>query len=394
MEAQTVKPLTVARSPFDSEILDQPPHSTEPERKRFQMLPIAELEEMDLTVRFAVEGVFALDTPTVIGGGFKAPKTSIGLDLLVSLATAKPFLGRFGVPEAVRGAYFIGEGGLHFARDVIRRICRARGVDPRDVREATVCQDLPRLDQPIHLGEFRAALRRCEAAVVFLDPLYVQLGEAGSEASNVFSMESRLRDLVDLCFDAGACPVVVHHFKRHLLRAEFVPPTLADLSQSGTAEFAGQWLLLGGRIAYSEENPGSHRLWLSLGGRMGHSALWCVDVEEGVLTGPDGRRWDAVVSDSAQARRTADEEAEQRRADKRRQSQRRKSDAIKEQIVRTLRSKSPTPQTLSDLRTLTGYETGELRPAVEELTGEGRVADDEVVKANRRKPYPAYKLVE
>jgi hypothetical protein len=384
----------VARSPIDSEVLNQPAHCTELERRRFQLLPIAELEEMDLTVRFAVEGVFALDTPTVIGGAFKALKTSIGLDLLVSLATAKPFLGRFRVPEVVRGAYFIGEGGLQFARDVIRRICRARGVDPREVREATVCHDLPRLDQPIHLGEFRAALRRCKAAVVFLDPLYMQLGEAGSEASNVFSMGARLRELVDLCFDAGASPVVVHHFKRHLLRAEFVPPTLADLSQSGTAEFAGQWLLSGRRTAYSEENPGSHRLWLSLGGRTGHSALWCVDVEEGVLTGPDSRRWDVVVSDPAQARRTADEDAQRRRSDKRRQGRERKTDSIKEQIVDVLRSKSPTPQTLSDLRSLTGYETGELRPAVEELAGEGRVADDEVVKANRRTPYPAYKLVE
>ena len=78
-------------------------------------------------------------------------------------------------------------------------------------------------------------------------------------------------------------------------------PELADLSFSGTAEWAGQWVLLAHRATFDSEQKQS-RLWLHIGGRMGHGGLFGMDVDERW----DGRpRWEVAISTAEEARQVS-----------------------------------------------------------------------------------------
>ena len=70
---------------------------------------------------------------------------------------------------------------------------------------------------------------------------------------------------------------------------------MSDLAWAGASEIAGQWWLLMRRQAYNPDHAGEHRLWLSIGGRVGHSSLHALDIHEGRRTDPGGRRWEVAV---------------------------------------------------------------------------------------------------
>ena len=82
-------------------------------------------------------------------------------------------------------------------------------------------------------------------------------------------------------------------------------PGLEELTMSGAAEWARQWILLAAAGAY--QGDGRHLLWMRCGGSAGHSSLWGVTIDEGQLD-PDtftGRTWDVTVAPVADARAEA-----------------------------------------------------------------------------------------
>ena len=85
------------------------------------------------------------------------------------------------------------------------------------------------------------------------------------------------------------------------------PATLDDIAWSGFAEFSAQWLLLSRRRPF-DPDTGHHELWLSAGSRAGHHGLWELDVDEGTVEQPDGRRWKTSLRPVASAEAQADEQ--------------------------------------------------------------------------------------
>jgi len=150
--------------------------------------------------------------------------------------------------------------------------------------------------------------------VLLFDPLY--LGFPGDNAANLLMQGKILGNLNRLCVRAGCTPVFVHHTKRNTGRDPFGPPELLDLSWAGFSEFARGWILLGRRQAYNPDEPGEHRLWLSIGGRAGNSSLHALDVHEGRLCDPGGRRWETEVKTPAEAREAAEGRREASKAAK------------------------------------------------------------------------------
>src|SRR5205814_2376923 len=111
------------------------------------------------------------------------------------------------------------------------------------------------------------------------------------------------------CLDVGCTPILAHHAKKNAA-VDGEPMGLEDLAYSGVAEFARQWVLLNPRQKYDPET-GTHRLWMTFGGSMGHSGVFGLDVVEGVL-GDDfgGRKWDVTVLPSGDLRERAREDEE------------------------------------------------------------------------------------
>lgn len=238
--------------------------------------------------RWLIEDVLSDAGFFVIGGPLKSMKTSALLDMAVSLATGKPFLNRFKVPEPVKVALVTVETNRNEMVTKIKKICAAKHVD--SLGNLRWEPHAPRLSSPEYIGLLRAYLKQHKPRVLIVDPLYVSL--EGAEHQNIMSMGPILNELSLACQENGCIPGAVHHFNR---KGEVnAIPTLNDLSQAGCGEFARQWLLMRRKEAY--QHDGRHNLWLVTGGSDGHAAQNVLTIDE---SAPKG--WLTLVEDHQEA---------------------------------------------------------------------------------------------
>ena len=248
---------------------------------RFRLLNASQLNSSQHETRYLIPGILAAGQPGGIYGAAKTLKTSLAADLLISLASGTPFLGRFPVTEPGRVLFLSGESGLDALQSIARRICQERGLSLESLDNFVVSPDLPRLDRPVDLMALRELVEREKPVCVVIDPIYLALDS--SKSRNLFAMGAMLRPLAELCESTGCAVLVVHHAKRSHKAGS--PPTLEDIAWSGFAEFSAQWLLVSRRRPFEPET-GHHELWLSAGGRSGHHGLWALDVDEGSFLPP------------------------------------------------------------------------------------------------------------
>jgi hypothetical protein len=275
---------------------------------RFEFIDSATFARTAYRQEWHIRRILAKGQPGVAGGPKKALKTSILVDMAISLGTATSFLGEFVVPAPVRVAFLSGESGEAALKDTAVRVCAARGLD---LEGANVLWGfrLPQLADRGHLAALQSAIRTSKVEVLMLDPLYLSLlagtGAQGLSAANMYQTGPLLMAVSQACLEVGCTPILAHHFRT--TRANpYDEPQLEDLAFSGIQEYARQWVLLGRRRRY-EPGTGQHRLWLSVGGSAGHSGLWAVDVEEGAIDEDFcGRTWDVTVT-TATAERQAQE---------------------------------------------------------------------------------------
>jgi len=296
-----------------------PGQEQEPDRRgyHFGAMDSAKFAVADFRPTWLVRKLLVRGQPGVIGGPTKGMKTSIVVDLALSLATATPFLGTFPVSNPYRVLVASGESGPHTLQETARRVCSAKGVDLASVgRNCFWDSTLPQLADLCDLMELQRGLKENAIEVFFCDPLYLSLLSAGSgaQASNMFDMGPIFARVARTCLDVGTTPFLVHHFRQTRGQKndrEKDPPELGDLAFAGIQEFTRQWLLLGRREAY-EAGTGLHRLWLAAGGSIGHGGLWALDVDEGQLAEDfSGRKWDVAVTLPAEARQAERETREQ-----------------------------------------------------------------------------------
>jgi replicative DNA helicase len=246
-----------------------------------------------------VRQVLVRGQPGVLGGPKKCLKTSLSIDLAVSLGSGTPFLGRFDVPRKARVTVLSGESGQAVAQETARRVCTQKGISLGDC-DVLWSFGLPRLDVAGDRLWLKAFLGALDVEVVVIDPLYLCLlsGGAGVSAASLYEIGRLLWEAGQACLDAGATPVFVHHTtKGPAWRAGSLD--LDGLAFTGIGEYARQWLLVSRRWPY-QPGSGAHHLLLAVGGSAGHSSCWEVDVTEGV---PDddfgGREWQVRVAEWA-----------------------------------------------------------------------------------------------
>jgi replicative DNA helicase len=284
---------------------DEPAQAAEADGYRFQVLTSAEFAVANYRPQWLIKGLMARHLACIFGGPRKCLKTSLLMELALSLGSGIAFLNKFEVPKICRTVFLSAESGPWTLQETAHRICAAKGIRLADTN-TLFGFELPQLANPKHMEEFADGLVSAEAEVVIIDPLYIAL-LAGvdakyMEASNLFDMGPLLRRVAQTCLKAGCTPILAHHSVKRL-QAVGEPLELEDLAFAGIQEFARTWVLVNRREAFDPATPGFHQLWMSVGGSIGVAKLLALDITEGELQDDfSGRRWELTVTSGGQAR--------------------------------------------------------------------------------------------
>lgn len=345
---------------------------------------------LDLRAQFLVRDVLAAGQPCVIGGLSKTLKTSVACDLVVSLGSGTPFLGRFHTERATVG-FWSGETGGAVLRETALRIAKNKGVDLAQC-EIFWGFDLPKLSVADHLAALRRIIEERHLRVVVVDPLYLSLlsAETASAAGNLFAMGAALQPLTEIAQATGSTLVTLHHFRKSAASKPQTdePCGLEELSQSGIAEWARQWILLQRRSTY--QNDGHHSLWMRAGGSAGHSGLYSLNIQEGTLDTATmtGRKWEVEVSDAHDAIAEIQKDKDRQKAKK---TEERESD-YRRRALEALKRFGGEGETSRVLKTTAGLNSASWGTAIRALMQEGRAETCELLKRGRREE--GYRYVE
>ncbi|MEO1496207.1 MAG: AAA family ATPase [Planctomycetota bacterium] len=357
--------------------------------RRFKTLTCRDLAGGDYSVEWLIDGLIAAGQPMIVAGPQKCLKTNTLVDLAVSLATGKPLLGRFELLGPRRVLMMSAESGLATLQETARRVAISKQLHLEEVDGLLWCDDVPQFGDAVDGLELGRLLADESIDAVIIDPAYMCM--PGADAANLMIQGGLLRQIAAVCSAANATLILAHHTKRATGAPSNDPLTLADIAWAGFPEFARQWWLLNRRERY-EEGTGEHRLWLSVGGSAGHSALWAVDVAEGAYSPFTDRQWDVTVRSGSEVRRDAAEtreaEAEQKREEKAKQM----LQADMESIV-TAMQQIGAPETQSKIATAAGISGQRAGAAIRELAARGDVVGGAVERSNSQQ-YPGFELVQ
>jgi hypothetical protein len=256
------------------------------------------LDSTTYELDYLIKDTLVAKQPCLLGGAKKALKTSIAIDMAISLATTTPFLGRFSIKRPCKTIVLSGESGIATLQETARRVCESKDVRLADIENLFWSTFLPRFNNNSHLNTLRRMIQETGCEVLIVDPCYLCM--PGIDAANLFSQGALLRQVSDLCESNGVGLILAHHTKKGSNnQKENKLPELDDLAWAGFAEFARQWLLVGRREDFVP-GSGEHKLWLSIGGSAGHSSSWAVDIEEGISGIP--RHWEVTLCSADEAR--------------------------------------------------------------------------------------------
>lgn len=359
--------------------------------KRFTPIPVRDFRLDKIKgVEYLIEDVLAVGQPCILAGPEKCLKTSLMLDLAVSLATATRFLGSFEVPEKKNVMIMSGESGKEtLLRNLWtvfdRKSTRIPGVRKKESVEAdevdfekriAFFDDVPSFTNVVDMAALEKELVAFGSQVLIIDTASMAMD--GERAENLFVMSAQLRSIGKLCKKLGVTLVLLHHTKS-LGKEECRPLHLSDIAYSGFKQFFRQWLLVSRRVLYEppeREVDRLHSLYLAVGGSAGHSGLFGVDVDEGTWERP---KWNVLV-DYISATRGKDEEG----------AKEKENQHDKEKVLKAL-EKFPDGETKEEIRKSAGLRSA---PAslFTELIREGKIVEKKILRGNGHS-YDGYSLV-
>lgn len=278
-------------------------------------LSSTELAFSDECTEYLVEDVLPLGEPGCIAAKSKSLKTTIAIDLAVSVATGRKFLGRFEVKQTGNVGIISGESGLAALKETASRICHSKGMELSDLgTKVQWSTKVPRLPGDIDL--VREVIREGKLKLLILDPTYFLLRDIAGDLANATKVGSALEPLTEVCRETHCTILLVAHNRkgRALDTPRHNPPGLEEIAGAGLDQWVRYWVLLGPKQDFDSET-GSHKLWLVTGGSSGHAGYYAINVHEGTRRDPGGRVWKVEVESASQARSRDEREKEKKKID-------------------------------------------------------------------------------
>ncbi len=338
---------------------------------------------------YLIEGILVMGQPCVMAGPEKTLKTSLMLDLAVSLASDSPFLDRYEVIRPSNVLVMSGESGVYTLCKNLRTISAERcGGLPQErwPKKIGLSNKVPLFADRKHLTVLAEEMERTEAEVLCIDTAAKAM--PGDTMANPVVNYELCAAVGELCADVGATFILLHHTAQRLQPGTV--PQLSDIMYSGFKEYFRQWLMVNRRRPYTPPEQGRrvHELWINAGGSAGHSTVFGLTVDEGMPGGPrwrepDGRKCYAPgLSRDGSAWEVAwmphgDAVADTRRAD---------ADANlpddKRKVLEALKDGGRTQRQLQDGTKLTGRYRDRCKAAIRALIEEKMIREDKVPTGN------------
>lgn len=290
----------------------------EHEKLPFGVVDFYTLMTQKYSVDYLIDDVMVANQPMVVSAVSKAWKTSMCLDLAISLASGTPMLEKFQVMKRQKVLFLSGESGQDTIHEKYKALLRQRKYGCHGCRTGSVCFrgeghccdpiDMPSEEELRHwywVGDkvpkfsnpSRKVARKSQADdlvrlcrmkqidVLILDPAYLAL--PSDDVSNLVAQGELFSSIQDLLREIGVTLILVHHNKKSTAEAGHSPPTIFDITGAGYSEFARQFILMKRIEPYRYD--GIHKLHFLTGGSAGQGAMHKLYVNEGVLPPGDAK---------------------------------------------------------------------------------------------------------
>lgn len=297
--------------------------------------------ERDYSVEFLIDRCLVKGASCLIGGASKSLKTTISLHAATALAAGAKFLDRFETRRS-RVLFASAESGEAVLQRNVRGMAEMMGVDIRELAQSGQLSMqfwVPRFRDIDMMDYFGEGVLRTKAEVIVLDPLYQSLD--GETASNLSMNGEQIQTLIRGMKDLGVTVIVDDHVKRASENAKrFLPIQLEDVSGAGKAEVFRQWILLGRRSQFEQDESltNEHELWITIGGSAGHNASWGLDVaEEYTSWRLDDVRYSFELKRFSEVKKGHKTTSESEKADREKRAEEQKEKKFDELIDRAIR---------------------------------------------------------
>jgi hypothetical protein len=161
--------------------------------------------------RWLVSELWAEQAVGIVGGEPKCCKSFLALDLAVAVASGRPCLRRFAVPNPGRVLLYAAEDALHVVRQRLDGICAAGGCRLTDLDVQVITAPILRLDLPADRAALERTLAGLQPRLLILDP-FVRLHRIDENASG--EVAPLLAYLRELQRRYAASVLLVHHARK------------------------------------------------------------------------------------------------------------------------------------------------------------------------------------
>lgn len=161
--------------------------------------------------RFLVRGVIKERSYGALGAEYKAGKTWMCLDLAVSVALGRPWLGKFEVEGRHRVAYMLGEGQ---EEEFFRRLEAIAGDRTEELLTSWISVQIgsSNLSDPAQLERIHRELTEFKPALTIVDPWYLSAGEV--DGKNIVVAGRVLDNISGMARMVGSALLIAQHWNK------------------------------------------------------------------------------------------------------------------------------------------------------------------------------------